>query len=150
MGYSEEIGYRSIIFHRTNNTEFAITMEKDMTLNIEDKNVVLTCTKGSIWVPITNIKCWSYSTNEGDNSKWSDSETGINNSKENKVNIIITENKVSLQNLSNNSNIGLISINGQVIFNSKVSGNHEIDLEGLSCGVYVLTYNNNSLKFVIK
>ena len=144
--HAEITGYRSIVFNRTNGTAVAIAMEDDMTVNIADGEVVLACAKGSFSVAISDLKYWTYSMKEGDNSQWS----GVENIIGDAVNVVLSDDYVSLQNLPANSTVGLVAMDGRVIVSDKASGSYEINLSGLTRGVYVLTYNGNSLKFAVK
>lgn len=146
VGYAGTTGYRSIVFHRTDGSTIAITMEDNMTVNLTNGNVELTCKKGIFSAAIEDVKYWTYSKSEGENDKWA----GIENIIGETVSVIVTDDYINLQNLPENSTIGLVAIDGRVIVSDKASREYEISLSELTHGVYVLTYNGKSIKIAVK
>lgn len=145
-GYAEITGYLSIVFNRTDGSTLAIAIEDDMNVNLTDGNVALSCAKGALIVPIDDLKYWSYSKKQGDNSQWS----GIDKITDDTIDIILTENYVLLQNLPENSSIRLVAMDGRVIVADKASGEYQLNISELAQGVYILTYNETSIKFAVK
>lgn len=146
VGYADISGYRSMVFNHTNGSVIAITMEDNMSVNLTNGNVELSCAKGTITFSIDGLKYWSYSENEGDNTQWSniDEITG------DAVNISITDSYIFLQNLPENSSVGLVAMDGRVIVADKASGEYQLNISELAQGVYILTYNETSIKFAVK
>ena len=146
VSHAEITGYRSIVFHRTNGTALAIAMEDDMTVNLENGNIAMACSKGTLSVAIAEMKYWTYSKQQGDDSQWSGIESIVGDA----VNVVVSDNFITIQNLPENSNISLVAMDGRVVAAGKASGSYEIAINGLTTGVYVLTYNNNAIKIAVK
>lgn len=146
VGNAEVTGYRSIVFHRTDGTTLSITIEDLMSYNVSNDDVTLECYKGTISVSISDVKYWLYSKNQGDDTLWLD----IHENTDDTVDIIVADNTISLYNLPENSNVRLVSMDGRVIILDKASKTYKISLCELAQGVYVLTYNEKSLKIVVK
>lgn len=139
-------GYKSIVLHHQDGTKLAITIEDGMTTKVGDGNLTLQCDKGTITKPLTDLKFWNYSLLPGE-----DFETaGIQLTESDTVGLIVENDRVVFQNLPAGSSVGLVSVDGRVLFSESACGYYEISLSELTHGVYILTYNGKSLKIAVK
>jgi len=136
--------YKSIVITKTDGSTLAVSMEYDMLTEIKAGNLTLTSSKGEIVIPTAEVRKWTYSTNSGGSDSWA----GIETVESDGLSVIQYADRVVFDNLPDGSVVCLVSVDGRVISREKVKGHHEVSLSSLDRGIYVLTYNNNSLKIV--
>lgn len=139
-------GYRSIVFHHKDGTTTAIGIEDGMTTKVADGKVTLECEKGSIEIPCDKLRFWDYAQSEGSRDSWA----GVSLIESDAVGVVMTDSGVRLYNLPEKSTIMLTAIDGRVMITDRASGYYEISFSSLHQGVYVLTYNNQSIKIAVK
>lgn len=139
-------GYKSVVFHNTDGSSFAVAMEDGMTTRVAGGNVTLSCAKGDVVVPCDRLKFWNYSASDGDSGLWQ----GLELVGSDMVGVVLESDRISLHNLPQDSMVGLYSVDGRMIVNARVSEYYEIPTSSLTRGVYVLTYNGKSLKVAVK
>ena len=61
--------YKSIIVNQSDGSEMKVTIEDDMKTTVAEGNLVITCTKGDIVLPVIDIKNWTFSTSAGADRK---------------------------------------------------------------------------------
>ena len=93
--------YKSIIVNQSDGSEMKVTIEDDMKTTVAEGNLVITCTKGDIVLPVIDIKNWTFSTS------------------------------------------------GRIVKSSRAEGDYEFSISELPKGIYVLTYNKNTLKIAV-
>ena len=62
--------YKSIIVNQSDGSEMKVTIEDDMKTAVAEGNLVITCTKGDIVLPVIDIKNWTFSTSAGSDDVW--------------------------------------------------------------------------------
>ena len=129
--------YKSIIVNQSDGSEMKVTIEDDMKTAVAEGNLVITCTKGDIVLPVIDIKNWTFSTSAGSDDVW----TGTN--------CILNSDRIILSNLPEGSTVTLCSIDGRIVKSSRAEGDYELSISELPKGIYVLTYNKNTLKIAV-
>lgn len=143
---AEAAGYKSVVVNQTNGTLWMITMEENMTTKVTEGNLVLTCSRGDITFPVKDIANWTFSTDGGADDLWA----GVNLPEGDKPGCVQEGDRIVLSNLPAGSRVMLASVDGRVVKAvSSVSGSYELSLVGLQSGVYVLTYNKESIKIAV-
>ncbi len=137
--------YRSVVINKTDGSSVTVNMEYDMVTTVDAGNLMMSCPKGKISIPAEEVKGWTYSTKTGSDDVWA----GIDITETNGVVMIQEFDRVVMDNLPEGSEVTLVSIDGLVISSAVVEGHHEVALDGLQRGIYVLTYNNNSIKIAV-
>ncbi len=138
-------GYKSVVINKMDNTTMSIAMEGDMTTSIANGELNLSCAKGDITMMISDVRNWTFSTKSGASDLWAGIELPIGD----EVTCIMESDRILIENLPQNSVVALYTIDGRTISSATVGGNYELSLVGLQHGVYVLTYNNKSLKIAV-
>lgn len=121
--------YKSIIVNQSDGSEMKVT----------------TCTKGDIVLPVIDIKNWTFSTSAGSDDVW----TGIELPTASGTNCILNSDRIILSNLPEGSTVSLCSIDGRIVKSSRAEGDYELSISELPKGIYVLTYNKNTLKIAV-
>ena len=130
--------YKSIIVNQSDGSEMKVTIEDDMKTAVAEGNLVITCTKG-------DIKNWTFSTSAGSDDVW----TGIESPTASGTNCILNSDRIILSNLPEGSTVTLCSIDGRIVKRSRAEGDYELSISELPKGIYVLTYNKNTLKIAV-
>lgn len=112
---------------------------------VAEGNLVITCTKGDIVLPVIDIKNWTFSTSAGSDDVW----TGIESPTASGTNCILNSDRIILSNLPEGSTVTLCSIDGRIVKSSRAEGDYELSISELPKGIYVLTYNKNTLKIAV-
>ena len=137
--------YKSILIDLIDGSEVSLSLNREMTVQVTDGNLAITNLEVHFAMPVEDIRKWTFSTKPGTDDGC---YTGISDVKTNTVLIAYNDDKVVFDNLPAGSAINLVSIHGRVLKTAKTSGHYEMSLTGLR-GIYLLTYNNNSLKIAI-
>ena len=137
--------YKSIIVNQSDGSEMKVTIEDDMKTAVAEGNPVITCTKGDIVLPVIDIKNWTFSTSAGSDDVW----TGIESPTASGTNCILNSDRIILSNLPEGSTVTLCSIDGRIVKSSRAEGDYEFSISELPKGIYVLTYNKNTLKIAV-
>ena len=82
--------YKSIIVNQSDGSEMKVTIEDDMKTTVAEGNLVITCTKGDIVLPVIDIKNWTFSTSAGSDDVWTG--TRIADRKRNKLHTQLRQN----------------------------------------------------------
>ena len=140
-------GYRSIAVKHADHHLSVITIESGMTTKTSDGNLELSSDKGAITIPLSDVRNWTFSTEEGSSDKWA-SIGGV--SEDSAVTIQLQEGCITLGNLPEGSSVSLTAINGVgVAAANSVSGEYTIPTDTLTKGIYILTVNNRSFKVAL-
>lgn len=140
--------YKSIVIHKTDGSSLAVTMETDLAATFNAGNLQLSCSKGDILIPSDEVSKWTFSTEPGTAFELAGIDGVV--AEADGVSVSVLSDRVVMENLPVNSTVSLVGVDGRVVSLDKVSGHHELPLTGLQGGVYVLTYNNNSLKIIAR
>lgn len=139
-------GYQSVIVTKTDATVLAIQGEQGMKATTKEQTLrFVTPDESFIEIPLDEVTGWEYSQQHGD-AQW----TSISGAEIN-PNIVLTRTTtgIMLQNLPDNSSITLTALNGTVVSSLKVSGYCEIPFDSLQNGIYLLTFNNQTVKIAV-
>lgn len=142
--------YNSIVLRFSDGTTQNVQIENSMTAKLADAGITFSCDKGIIDYTIDNVRSWSFSTENGDNSLWARTN-GINFTNADKPAVTIDASRAIISNLPNGSIVRITNINGRIIStHTSESSICEIDLSNLSQGVYIITYPiNNAIKISV-
>lgn len=110
-------------------------------LKLSAPNFELRFEKGS-------FKSFSFSESEGQDNLW----TSINDiSATNGISIFTFENnELNISSLPSNSNIFIATIDGKMIYSGVHEGSFSYSFENQPKGIYIIRFNNKSIKIVIK
>ncbi len=142
--------YKSVVVNHADGGTTKITMESGMTTKFDAGNLLLECDKGEIRLPVENLKNWTFSAENGLDNLWEDKTlSGIDAVGSDVVGLEQTGERLLLTNLPEKSKVMLVSMEGRVVAMATATGTCELSLAGLSKGVYVLTYNEKSVKIAL-
>lgn len=137
--------YRSVVIEKTDGTLMRVAMENDMTAKVSEGEVIFSSGKGDIKFPISDLRHWSYSTEAGLDNLWTD----IDEIDADSVGVERGYMMVSFKNLPAGSLVSLMALDGRTVGQWKAEGYFEVSLTDLTPGVYVLTYNDKSIKVAV-
>lgn len=140
------VAYRSVVIQCADGTEVVVTGEKGMTLVFNDDEMRFTKPNSQYMAfPLTEVKGWRFSAAQGD-TPWS----GINDTdSDSMIKVTYSSDAVMLSGLPANSVVTLTALNGVKVYQSVASDVLAIDLSELTAGLYLLTYNNTTLKIAL-
>ena len=139
-------GYQSVVVNKSDATVLAIQGEQGMKSTVSDDILRFTLPNDSyIELPLNEVTGWEYSEQTGD-AQWT-SISGITVNPD--VVVRQTATGIAIMNLPENSTATLTAINGVTVKSIKASGNCEINYDGLQNGVYLLSFNNQTIKIAL-
>ncbi len=146
LGVANAFGYQSVVVNMADGTSLAIQGSQGMTASIADGELRFMNTDETfISLQLNEVKGWEFSSIPGD-AEWSaldcisgDAQTAL----------IRTSDALILENLPAGSHVRFVSLSGIAISAATVSGTYSISLAGISSGVYMLTYNNKTVKIAV-
>jgi len=140
-------GYKSVLLNHTDGSSDIIAIEEDMTVKASEGVLTLSCSKGDISVPISELRNWTYGTLSGQDDLW----VGIESPIADDVVIRMGADCVELLNLPGGSDVMLTAIDGRIVKAVSVNDGYvNLPLADLRGGVYILTYNKKSIKIAVK
>lgn len=137
--------YRSVVINKTDNTNIMVLIESTMTTSIVDGTLVVTSSKGNVVLPVSEVKNWFFSTDFDSETLW----TGLQQTISDTIDYKRFRDKIVLNNLPEGSIVDLFTINGRQIKSSVVGGQYQLFISELSQGIYLLKYNNQTIKIVV-
>lgn len=139
-------GYQSVLVSKTDNTTMAIQGSQGMKASVTDNTLRFTTPdEAYIEIPLNEVAGWEFSQGTGDH-EW----TAIDGvAADADVTITRTANGISIANLPDNTVVTLTSISGITVKHLTASSSCNISLEGLQSGVYLLTFNNQTIKIAV-
>ena len=139
-------GYQSIVVTKTDATVLAIQGEQNLRATAKDQVLRFeTPDESYIEIPLDEVTGWEYSEQAGD-AQWT-SISGVEMSSD--VVITRTASGINLQNLPDNSVVTLTDIKGITLKSVKASGSCNIEFNGLQSGMYMLSFNNQTIKIYL-
>lgn len=141
--------YKSVVFHKTDGTTLALTVESGLTTVVGSGEIAMSCDLGIITLPTTEVTKWTFSTEPGMDFGLA----GINTPEADAnaaVEVTVGSGYVSLAGLQDGSSVMLTSIDGRVVAAKTAAGDVTIPTDQLTAGVYILTFNDKSLKIALK
>lgn len=133
--------FKGMLISKTDGSTVALDMASDMETTVVDNNLVFS--KGgtdAVTVPVAQVKTWKFSTT---------SVTGLSE-------VAVAEQMqlvgktVIIDGLKAATPVQVISASGQTVLSTVATGRCELSLEGLAAGVYVISYNNQTLKIAVR
>lgn len=139
--------YRSVAVQLHDGSTMTIGMESDLTATITSGEVVFSCSQGDVAIPAEKVHYWSFTTREADPGIWS----GVEEATIATIKITQSNNSLNLSGLVDGTAVTLSSVSGLVaaVAVANRSGSCSLDISGLCPGVYILSYGNNSVKFIM-
>ncbi len=144
FGTMSASSYKSIIINKTDNTNIMVLIESTMTASVAEGNLVITCSKGDVILPVSEVRNWVFSTDDDSENLWTTLEQPQND-----ATVVQMRDGIVLSNLPQNSQITLFTANGKQLRSVSASGSYELSLNDLPQGIYLLNYNRQTLKIVI-
>lgn len=139
-------GYQSVVVNKTDATVLAIQGEQGMKSTVADNTLrFLLPNESYIELPLDEVTGWEYSDQAGD-AQWT-SISGITVNPDAIVRQTATG--VTLFNLPENSVVTLTAINGMTVKKLTAGGSCEIAFDGLQNGIYLLSFNNQTIKIAL-
>ncbi len=138
--------YRSVVFSRTDGTTLALTVESGMSTIVADGSITMSCEIGILSLPTSEITKWTFSTQPGMDFGLA----GIDAPQADAVEVIVSDGAIALNGLADGSKVMLTAVDGRVVASMTASGHATLSTSGLHGGVYILTYNDKSLKIALK
>lgn len=133
--------FKGMLISKTDGSTVALDMASDMETTVVDNNLVFS--KGGtdvVTVPVAQVKTWKFSKT---------SVTGLSE-------VAVAEQMqlvgktVIIDGLKAATPVQVISASGQTVLSTVATGRCELSLEGLAAGVYVISYNNQTLKIAVR
>ena len=133
--------FKGMLISKTDGSTVALDMASDMETTVVDNNLVFS--KGgtdAVTVPVAQGKTWKFSKT---------SVTGLSE-------VAVAEQMqlvgktVIIDGLKAATPVQVISASGQTVLSTVATGRCELSLEGLAAGVYVISYNNQTLKIAVR
>lgn len=137
--------YKSMVFEGNDSKLTLVNMEDGMTATIADGLMTLSCDKGEIYFNLAELRNWTFSAQEGSSDLWA----GIEAPATDAVTISWSGDVITIQGLPEGSAVSLTAIDGRTVRSLRAGESCSIPTSGLSAGVYVLTYNNKSIKVAL-
>ena len=139
--------YRSVVFNKTDGTSLALTVESGMTTLVTPGFITLSCDKGVISLPTSELKGWTFSKELGVDFDVAGVDTPEADSR---LDVALGAGELTLNGLAASSKVMLTAVNGQVVVSAVASDSYTIPTGNLTSGVYILTVNDKSLKIALK
>lgn len=140
--------YRSVVFNKTDGEKFALTVESGMTTLVSDGYITMSCDLGVISLATSEVNSWTFSTERG--TDFEVAGIGTPEVDQNSVELIVNEGSLTLNGLAAGSKVMLVSVDGRVAASAVAEGSLTLPTSVLNAGVYILTYNDKSIKIALK
>ena len=140
--------YRSVVFNKTDGEKFALTVESGMTTLVSDGYITMSCDLGVVSLPVSDVTSWTFSTEPGTDFKVAGVDTPAEDL--DLVELVVNEGSLTLNGLAEGSKVMLVSVDGRVVASTVGEGTLTLPISSLHAGVYILTYNDKSIKIALK
>lgn len=140
--------YKSVVIEKSDLSSLIITMESGMASEISNGEFVISGKCGSFVLPASDVRKFSFSKDQGQPIDKLVNSIG-DAYRDNPV-IIRYDNVLTIGNLPEGMQARLIDIAGREVRSAVSSGDCMINIQGLAPGIYVLSYGNESIKFVLR
>lgn len=145
-----KVSLRSILIEHKDYTITNLSMEQGMTSEFRDGMVVMSSSRGSIAFQLSDLRNWTFSTEEGQTDAWNGASIDDISSNSEAVTMTWRDDVIVIDNLPLNTFVGLSDLNGCVISRCLANGRYEVQLSALLPDVYVLTVGNKSFKIAVR
>ena len=133
--------FKGMLISKADGSTVALDMASDMETTVVDNNLVFS--KGgtdAVTVPVAQVKTWKFS----QTSVAGLSEVAVAEQMQ------LVGKTVIIDGLKAATPVQVISASGQTVLSTVATGRCELSLEGLAAGVYVISYNNQTLKIAVR
>lgn len=150
FGASQAMGaqYRSVVINHPDRSVTTVAIESDMEASVAEGNLLLSCAKGTITLPVDNVTNWTYSTEPGSSDNWTSAIESVGADAQ-EIDYVRTGDCIILSNLPEASKVTLVAADGRVVSAVTASCSVTLPIDNLSGGVYILSVNNNSIKIAL-
>lgn len=140
--------YKSVNISRADGTSMLVQIEGDMSATVKNGNLEMTCSKGNIYVPMSDVRNWTFSTLPGDSDLWS----GIDGVEADGSTVVLRHlgDRLVIAGVEAGRPVAVYGVDGRMYETKSGQGEVEIDLSPLTPGVYVVTYSDRSFKIAVK
>lgn len=139
-------GYRSVVFNQTDGTTLAITVETGMSTLVTDGYITMSCEKGVLSLPAAEVTGWTFSREPGTDFEIA----GIETPEADAVEVVVGTDDIALHGLAAGTKVMLTAVDGRVVASTTSTDTVSIPTGHLTTGVYILTYNDKSIKIALK
>ncbi len=140
MSASATDGYRSITINLNNGRQTVVDMTDNLSASFTTENLVITGITADIEIPRTQLKSFTFGAES----------SGVSTISVEESKPLLSSDKISFNNLPNNTHIDVFNAAGQTLSSATVSGNYEINLSDLPKGVVFINVSGNSYKLILK
>lgn len=139
--------FLSVRIDRHDGSSLYIGMRNTLTVNVSDENLIFSSLKRELSIPKAEISRWIFSNQEGDDNVWS----GIDAPKAAVPTILYDNDRILVKGLTAGSPINLYGIDGSPAHSATVGddGVCVLSTDAFSKGIYILHYQNHSLKIYL-
>ncbi len=134
-------GYQTIVATPYDGEPVKINISDALNTTFDGGDIVFGDTANAKRIALVDLKSIHFST-EG--------ITGIEDLDDVSENVTIEDGRVVLGNLAADSHVTVYALDGRAVLSAVAEGSYVIDFGALEAGVYVIRYNNRSLKIAVK
>ncbi len=134
-------GYQTIVATPYDGDPVKINISDALNTTFDGGDMVFGDAADAKRIALTNLKSVAFST-EG--------TTGIENLGNATGEVTVEAGRVVLGNLPAGSHVAVFALDGRTVLSAIAEGSYVIDLDAFEAGVYVINYNNRSLKIAVK
>lgn len=140
MSASATDGYRSITINLNNGRQTVVDMTDNLSASFTTENLVISGITADLEIPRAQLKSFTFGTESA----------GVNTISVEESKPLLSSDKISFNNLPNNTLIVVFNAAGQTLSSATVSGNYEINLSDQPKGVVFINVSGNSYKLILK
>lgn len=142
--------YRSIVVEHNDGSRLTLSMPEGTTATFTGTTLNLSSKNGDVELPFENLKHWTYSTDEADDSGWA-SIDGIEYASNVKISWE-ADNRITLSGLDANSPVAVYDTNGRTIHSGAASndGTASVSMGHLPKGIYIVKFGSQTAKIALR
>lgn len=135
-------GYKSLVLSKTDGTNVTLNFSDKLETTVSGENLVF-ADNGTevISVPVAQLAGWNFSA--GTTTAAINRLAGDNN-------FSMAGGIVSIDGLADGTEVCVVAASGATVMRAVAAGSCTLDLSGLANGVYVITYNNQTVKIAVR
>lgn len=136
--------YRSVKISHYDGTSTLVSIQNGMTTTMSDGIFSMQSAKGSFSIPLNHISSFSFSETPG-TYDW----TGIADTETDTPSVIVSDG-IHISNLPQNTLIIVAGTDGRIVAEDIANEQYHFDFGNLVPGIYTLSFNGTSFKFLIR
>lgn len=142
--------YRSIVVEQNDGSRLTLSMPEGTTATFTGTTLNLSSKNGNVELPFENIKHWTYSTDEADDSGWA-SIDGIESTSNVKISWE-ADNRLAISGLDANSPVAVYDTNGRTIHSGAATndGSASVSMGNLPKGIYIVKFGSQTAKIALR